>query len=86
MKELDVLLERYARAHLASASPEARGVLARLLELPDPLISDYLFGQADTPDPALAALARLITTSPVCGIRALPAGTAQNGLVAAHEL
>jgi len=46
MKELDVLLERYVRSRLSGASSEERQVLARLLELPDPVLSDYLLGHA----------------------------------------
>jgi len=61
MKELDILLERYARAHLASASDRQRRVFTRLLELPDPLLADYLLGHAVPPHPELAQLARLIS-------------------------
>ena len=56
MKELDVLLERFARRELPGASPQQRQTLARLLELPDPVLVDYLLGQAIPPDPELASL------------------------------
>jgi succinate dehydrogenase flavin-adding protein (antitoxin of CptAB toxin-antitoxin module) len=65
MKELDVLLERFTRAHLAAATTEQRQALARLLELPDPLLADYLFGHASPPEPELARLARLIASGRV---------------------
>jgi antitoxin CptB len=64
MKELDVLLERFARGELPSASSEQRLVFARLLELPDPVLVDYLLGQEIPPDPELAQLARRITSIP----------------------
>ena len=56
MKELDVLLERYVRSHLPEASPDERQVLLQLLDLPDPLLADYLFGHATAIDPAIANL------------------------------
>jgi succinate dehydrogenase flavin-adding protein (antitoxin of CptAB toxin-antitoxin module) len=60
MKELDVLLERYVRSRLSGASSEERQVLARLLELPDPVLSDYLLGHAAAPEPPLAGLVAAI--------------------------
>jgi succinate dehydrogenase flavin-adding protein (antitoxin of CptAB toxin-antitoxin module) len=65
MKELDVLLERFARAELPSASREQRDLFARFLELPDPMLVDYLLGQGIAPEPELAELARRISTPPV---------------------
>jgi antitoxin CptB len=60
MKELDVLLERYARAAHAQASAAERRAFAALLELPDPKLADYLFGHDIPADPVLAQLARRI--------------------------
>ena len=51
MKELDVLLERYARTVLPKASPEQRALFERFLELPDPVLVDYLLGQPATGQP-----------------------------------
>jgi antitoxin CptB len=56
MKELDVLLERFARRELPQASAGQRHTLARFLELPDPVLVDYLLGQAIPPDRDLANL------------------------------
>ena len=56
MKELDVLLERYVRSRLARASAEELHTLTGLLELPDPLLADYLFGHAAATEPHLARL------------------------------
>jgi antitoxin CptB len=56
MKELDVLLERFARRELPGASTEQRQTLTRLLELPDPELVDYLLGQAIPPDRDLVDL------------------------------
>ncbi len=66
MKELDVLLERFARGHLAAADADARALFERFLELPDPVLADYLLGEAQPADPSLAQLIRSITaqTSP----------------------
>ena len=44
MKELDVLLERFARTHLASAPLVERRALEELLALPDPDLARYLLG------------------------------------------
>lgn len=60
MKELDVLLERFARCELPGSTSEQRDTLARFLELPDPLLVDYLLGQAIPPDPQLARLVQRI--------------------------
>jgi succinate dehydrogenase flavin-adding protein (antitoxin of CptAB toxin-antitoxin module) len=60
MKELDVLLERYVRSRLPGASSEERQTLTRLLELPDPVLSDYLFGHAAAPEPRVARLVSAI--------------------------
>jgi antitoxin CptB len=62
LKELDVLLERYARAALPHASPDERRLLARLLELPDPELAQFLLGGIVPPDRALAALAARIAS------------------------
>jgi antitoxin CptB len=60
MKELDVLLERFARQRYAQATADQKQAFARLLDLPDPEVADYLFGYATPADPHLAQLARLI--------------------------
>jgi antitoxin CptB len=60
MKELDVVLERFAREHLARMSSEQRRAFARFLDLSDPELVTYLLGY-DTPnEPELADLARRI--------------------------
>jgi len=63
MKELDVLLERFARRELPTATPEVRQIFERFLELPDPMLVDYLLGQVIYPDVELVALAQRIVTS-----------------------
>jgi len=61
MKELDVLLERYARAVLPRAHAGERRLLAQLLERPDPELAGYLLGGAAPPEPEMAALVKQIT-------------------------
>jgi antitoxin CptB len=63
MKELDVVLERYARAHLERATADERQVFAKLLDLPDPELAEYFLGHATPDDPELARLTRAITTT-----------------------
>jgi antitoxin CptB len=60
MKELDVLLERFASRELPRATAEERSAFGRFLELPDPVLVDYLLGQATPPEPELAELVRRI--------------------------
>ena len=60
MKELDVLLERYVRSQVAGASSQDRATLHELLELPDPVLADYLFGHTPVSDPQLAQLVAAI--------------------------
>jgi antitoxin CptB len=55
MRELDVLLERFARGVLPGASPAERHSFDELLELPDPLLAGYFLG-GDTPPEAHLAL------------------------------
>jgi antitoxin CptB len=70
MKELDVILERFARTRLAGASPAEWGAFERLLGLPDPVLAGYFLGQERPADPELRALAARIRDlchgSPVC--------------------
>jgi antitoxin CptB len=56
MKELDVLLERFALAALESASDEEQGAFAELLSLPDPALAGYLLGGVMPAEPHLARL------------------------------
>jgi antitoxin CptB len=56
LKELDVLLERYAAAVLPGAGPGERLTLARLLERPDPELAGYLLAGEVPADAGLAAL------------------------------
>jgi len=56
MKELDVLLERFARRTLPGASEEEWQAFAELLALPDPALADYLLAGEPPPEP----LARLV--------------------------
>jgi antitoxin CptB len=63
MKELDVLLERYAAAALPQADAAERRLLARLLEQPDPELAGYFLGGQAPLEPEMAALVTRITTS-----------------------
>ena len=65
MKELDILLERYVRSQVGEASPQDRGSLKELLELPDPVLADYLFGHTPATEPHLARLVAAIRQSPM---------------------
>jgi antitoxin CptB len=57
MKELDVMLERFARGALLEAPQEERMLFDQLLALPDPQLARYLLaGEA----PAEARLAGLV--------------------------
>jgi succinate dehydrogenase flavin-adding protein (antitoxin of CptAB toxin-antitoxin module) len=62
MKELDVILDRFARAELPEASAEQRRTFARFLELPDPLLADYLLGYLIPPESELAELVQRIAS------------------------
>ncbi len=55
-----MLLERYVRFHLLEASQEDRISLTRLLELPDPVLADYLLGHATATDPSVSRLVTAI--------------------------
>jgi antitoxin CptB len=60
MKELDVLLERFARQILPGASADERLAFAELLELPDPALAGYLLGGELPRQAHLAGLVRRI--------------------------
>ena len=70
MKELDMVLERFAREALPGAPAAERAAFERLLTLPDPLLAGYLLGGQRPEDPELEALeARvrdLCHSCPVC--------------------
>ena len=63
MKELDFLLLRYVRAHLAAATSDERAAFVEFLELPDPDIARYLLAGDVPPDPRHAALCRVLLTN-----------------------
>ena len=54
MKELDVLLERFAQQVLPQASQAECRLFAELLALPDPLLAGYLLGGEAPAEPHLA--------------------------------
>jgi succinate dehydrogenase flavin-adding protein (antitoxin of CptAB toxin-antitoxin module) len=56
MKELDILLERFARQALPQAPAAEQQAFERLLKLPDPRLAGYLLGQERPGDRELAAL------------------------------
>jgi len=70
MKELDIILERYAHESLAGAPEAEWAVFERLLGLPDPLLAGYFLGDERPADPELRSLAARIRDlchgSPVC--------------------
>ncbi len=60
MKELDLLLTRYLRERFPVADAAERAAFERLLELPDPLLADYLFGRVTPDDAGVAQLLPLL--------------------------
>ena len=70
MKELDVILERFARQGLTRACAAERRAFERLLGLPDPLLAGYFLGEERPADPELRLLADRIRdlchSPPVC--------------------
>jgi len=69
MRELEVLLERYAQGLTLEASAPEREAFARLLDLPDPQLAAYLLGQDVPGDPELAGLVRRIGRASAGGER-----------------
>lgn len=66
LKELDLLLERFARAHYRTAAPAQRCAFERLLELPDPVLVELIFGpgaRAPGCDPQLAEIVALVVAA-----------------------
>ena len=57
MKELDLILERYARHTLSRASAAEQAAFDRFLNLPDPLLAGCLLGAETLEDPGLQELA-----------------------------
>jgi antitoxin CptB len=45
-KELDLLIGRYADAHLAALSVESLGRFERFLAIPDPTLQDWIFSSS----------------------------------------
>ncbi len=58
-----MLLERYVRSRLPAAGTAERQALVKFLELPDPLLVDYVFGHATAADPELASLVARIAAA-----------------------
>lgn len=61
MRELDALLERYLDGRYRNADLSEQQAFAMLLELPDPTLHAYLFGQAAPADPAARRVIESIT-------------------------
>ena len=49
-KELDLMIGRFADAHLAALRAEQIGRLEALLEVPEPVLTDWILGRR-APDP-----------------------------------
>lgn len=49
-KELDLMIGRFADAHLAELQAEQIGRLEALLEVPEPILNDWILGRR-APDP-----------------------------------
>lgn len=67
MKELDLLLERFAREQYPCAPGSRRRAFERLLDLPDPVLAELLLGPGELPgaapaDPDLAEVVALVAT------------------------
>jgi antitoxin CptB len=60
MKELDVLLERFARGTLAGAPAAELARFEELLGLPDPVLAGYFLGGDTPPGPEMARLVERI--------------------------
>ncbi len=60
MKELDVLLSRYAQERYAAAPARQRAAFEALLALPDPQIADYLLGHGIPPDADLVDIVQCV--------------------------
>ncbi len=60
MRELDVLLGRFARERLGTVGGVDLEAFARFLDLPDPLLADYLLRNAVPTEPEFARLVRSI--------------------------
>jgi succinate dehydrogenase flavin-adding protein (antitoxin of CptAB toxin-antitoxin module) len=56
MKELDIMLERFARVAFPEAPPEERALFEQLLTLPDPLLASYLLAGDTPPEAGVAHL------------------------------
>jgi succinate dehydrogenase flavin-adding protein (antitoxin of CptAB toxin-antitoxin module) len=74
MRELDELLRSYLERQYDKSSAPERAAFESLLELPDPVIADYLLGAVVPTDPVLAGLtARLArperAAAPDAGLR-----------------
>jgi antitoxin CptB len=68
MRELDVLLSGYLEREYDNSPGPERVAFESLLELPDPVIADYLLGAAVPPDPVLAGVtARVARQDRVAG-------------------
>ena len=62
MKELDVMLERFAAGGAGLAAAATRAAFEELLALPDPLLAGYLLGGITPPQAHLDELAQAIRT------------------------
>lgn len=60
MKETDILLGAFARAHVPGFTPEQLDAYEKLLEAGDPNILDWATGRADAPEEYESDVLRLL--------------------------
>ena len=60
MKELDVLLAGFLDQHFDELGEPAQSAFAELVEQQDPIIADWIWGRAPTPDDPLGDIIRMI--------------------------
>jgi antitoxin CptB len=63
MKELDVVLDRFARAAIPQLGGSGRRTLAAFLELPDPVLAGYLLHGEVPEDPEYARMVGAILSA-----------------------
>ncbi|MFW0039231.1 MAG: succinate dehydrogenase assembly factor 2 [Coxiella endosymbiont of Dermacentor silvarum] len=63
MLELDILLEKFYENQFLTLTPEEKKLFNCLLDEPDPLLYDWLFGHNISSDPQFHSLIKKISTS-----------------------
>jgi antitoxin CptB len=66
IRELDIALQNFLESEYDRLTPDEKGKFQELLEIPDPLLMDWLYGRESPLDKELVSLVERIRNAAAC--------------------